>query len=131
MRVGQPTTGYPCISDYRMKAPLKNVEISLADLPMPAVAMTQRHLLRASIHLSTRDKLMTVGVELGYKRPEVECVLTDNPNDIKTAAFKILDGWRGRHTSNTQLWRPLFEAFQTGLSRTEFLSLHKELLNIA
>ncbi len=92
--------------------------------------LTQKHLHEVSAHLSTPKKFTDVAVELGLKLNETEIIRTDNPDDIRQAAFKMLVNWHQRFTDVNEAWRMLNFALQKWIPSHEVMELYEKLASL-
>ncbi len=82
---------------------------------------------QAAKHLSTEEKLTTVALGLGFKDPEIQRCLYDNPRDIWGASYKILSLWWQRVITDEERWQQLYTALRQVLPSQEMKDLDVEI----
>ncbi len=67
-------------------------------------------------------------MELGLKMHHVEAILTNTPNDICEASFKMLIKWRESMTSESEGWEALMGALSKWLPCEQMQELYDILI---
>ncbi len=68
--------------------------------------------------------------ELGFKTHQVEAILTNTPNDICGASFKMLVKWQEKVTSESEAWEALMGALNKWLPGDQMQELYDALMAI-
>ena len=73
--------------------------------------LTDAHILRVSQQLTDVGTLRTLGYRgLKLDSSEIESAITNSPNDIQTAAYKVLQEWMKQQEKREETYSKLVEA---------------------
>ncbi len=54
-------------------------------------------------HMFSEEKFTEAATQLGFKKYEIDKFFTNNPGDIWSATFDMLEAWRQRHREDTSI----------------------------
>ncbi len=66
-------------------------------------------------------------MELGFEMPHVEAILTNIPNDICEASFKMLVDWQDRVICEREAWEALIGALNKWLPHDQMQTIYDRL----